>query len=125
MKEKQTFTETTLGGKTVYQGEAGKFDYTYIKGDGVIILTAGSKKQAEELIAAAAVGLRRRLGYDRSVTRDPNRPVREAWIVEAVRTPIGRYGGALASVRPGRPRGARPAGGRRPRRRSTRRSSRT
>jgi 3-oxoadipyl-CoA thiolase len=26
--------------------------------------------------------------------------VREAWIVEAVRTPIGRYGGALASVRP-------------------------
>ena len=34
------------------------------------------------------------------MTRDPNRPVREAWIVEAVRTPIGRYGGALASVRP-------------------------
>jgi 3-oxoadipyl-CoA thiolase len=26
--------------------------------------------------------------------------VREAWIVDAVRTPIGRYGGALASVRP-------------------------
>ena len=51
VKEKQTFTETTLGGKTVYQGDAGKFDYTYIKGDGVIILTAGSKKQAEELIA--------------------------------------------------------------------------
>ena len=24
----------------------------------------------------------------------------EAWIVEAVRTPIGRYGGALAAVRP-------------------------
>jgi 3-oxoadipyl-CoA thiolase len=32
--------------------------------------------------------------------RDLNRPVREAWIVDAVRTPIGRYGGALASVRP-------------------------
>jgi 3-oxoadipyl-CoA thiolase len=32
--------------------------------------------------------------------RDPNRSVREAWIIEAVRTPIGRYGGALASVRP-------------------------
>ncbi len=30
----------------------------------------------------------------------PNRPHREAWIVDAVRTPIGRYGGALASVRP-------------------------
>jgi 3-oxoadipyl-CoA thiolase len=26
--------------------------------------------------------------------------VREAWIVEAVRTPVGRYGGALAAVRP-------------------------
>jgi 3-oxoadipyl-CoA thiolase len=34
------------------------------------------------------------------MTRDPKRPVREAWIVEAVRTPVGRYGGALASVRP-------------------------
>ena len=29
-----------------------------------------------------------------------HRQLREAWIVEAVRTPIGRYGGALASVRP-------------------------
>ena len=34
------------------------------------------------------------------MSRDPTRPVREAWVVEAVRTPIGRYGGALASVRP-------------------------
>ncbi len=34
------------------------------------------------------------------MTRDLQRPLREAWIVEAVRTPIGRYGGALASVRP-------------------------
>jgi 3-oxoadipyl-CoA thiolase len=34
------------------------------------------------------------------MTRDAQRPVREAWIIEAVRTPIGRYGGALASVRP-------------------------
>ena len=34
------------------------------------------------------------------MARDPRRPLREAWIVEAVRTPIGRYGGALASVRP-------------------------
>jgi 3-oxoadipyl-CoA thiolase len=34
------------------------------------------------------------------MTRDVHRPVREAWIIEAVRTPIGRYGGALASVRP-------------------------
>ena len=28
------------------------------------------------------------------------RSLRDAWIVEAVRTPIGRYGGALATVRP-------------------------
>jgi 3-oxoadipyl-CoA thiolase len=28
------------------------------------------------------------------------RPLREAWIIDAVRTPIGRYGGVLASVRP-------------------------
>ncbi len=32
--------------------------------------------------------------------RDLHRPLREAWIVEAVRTPIGRYGGVLATVRP-------------------------
>jgi 3-oxoadipyl-CoA thiolase len=38
--------------------------------------------------------------YDEVVTRDLSRPVREAWIIDAVRTPIGRYGGALASVRP-------------------------
>jgi len=29
-----------------------------------------------------------------------NRTLREAWIVAALRTPFGRYGGALASVRP-------------------------
>jgi 3-oxoadipyl-CoA thiolase len=34
------------------------------------------------------------------VTRDLRRPLREAWIVSAVRTPIGRHGGALSSVRP-------------------------
>ncbi len=34
------------------------------------------------------------------MARDPHRPLREAWIVDAVRTPIGRYGGALAPVRP-------------------------
>jgi 3-oxoadipyl-CoA thiolase len=32
--------------------------------------------------------------------RDLGRPLREAWIIDAVRTPVGRYGGALASVRP-------------------------
>ncbi|MEX2011444.1 MAG: acetyl-CoA C-acyltransferase [Chloroflexota bacterium] len=34
------------------------------------------------------------------MSRDLHRPLREAWIVEAVRTPIGRYGGALSTVRP-------------------------
>ena len=34
------------------------------------------------------------------MTRDSRRPLRDAWIVQAVRTPIGRYGGALAGVRP-------------------------
>jgi len=34
------------------------------------------------------------------MTRDHHRPLREAWIIEAVRTPIGRYGGTLAGVRP-------------------------
>jgi len=32
--------------------------------------------------------------------RSLDRPLREAWIVSAVRTPVGRYGGALARVRP-------------------------
>jgi 3-oxoadipyl-CoA thiolase len=32
--------------------------------------------------------------------RDATRALREAWIIDAVRTPVGRYGGALATVRP-------------------------
>jgi 3-oxoadipyl-CoA thiolase len=34
------------------------------------------------------------------MSRAIDRPLREAWIVSAVRTPIGRYGGALRAVRP-------------------------
>ena len=34
------------------------------------------------------------------MTRDLARPLRDPWIIEAVRTPVGRYGGALAAVRP-------------------------
>jgi 3-oxoadipyl-CoA thiolase len=34
------------------------------------------------------------------MARDLRRPLHEAWIVSAVRTPVGRYGGALRSVRP-------------------------
>jgi 3-oxoadipyl-CoA thiolase len=35
-----------------------------------------------------------------SESSTPGRPLKEAWIVEALRTPFGRYGGALAGVRP-------------------------
>ena len=35
-----------------------------------------------------------------SQSSTPGRPLKEAWIVEALRTPFGRYGGALAGVRP-------------------------
>ena len=35
-----------------------------------------------------------------SESSTPGRPLKEAWIVEALRTPFGRYGGALSSVRP-------------------------
>jgi len=34
------------------------------------------------------------------MTRDLTRQLRDPWIIAAVRTPIGRYGGALARVRP-------------------------
>jgi 3-oxoadipyl-CoA thiolase len=34
------------------------------------------------------------------MSRNLNRPLRDAWIIDAVRTPVGRYGGALAAVRP-------------------------
>ena len=35
-----------------------------------------------------------------SESSTPGRPLKEAWIVEALRTPFGRYGGALSIVRP-------------------------
>ena len=34
------------------------------------------------------------------MTRELGRAMREAWIISAVRTPVGRYGGALRAVRP-------------------------
>jgi 3-oxoadipyl-CoA thiolase len=34
------------------------------------------------------------------MARQIDRPLRDAWIVTALRTPFGRYGGALAAVRP-------------------------
>ena len=35
-----------------------------------------------------------------SQSSTPGRPLKEAWIVEALRTPFGRYGGAFSIVRP-------------------------
>src|SRR5688500_13315706 len=49
---------------------------------------------------ASVSGQSGRVAYNPLVSRDMSRPLRDAWIVEAVRTPIGRYGGARASVRP-------------------------
>ena len=40
------------------------------------------------------------MAAQRTTSVEPGRPLRETWIVEAVRTPVGRYGGALAGVRP-------------------------
>lgn len=40
------------------------------------------------------------MATQRTTSVAPGRPLREAWIVEALRTPVGRYGGALAGVRP-------------------------
>ena len=113
VKEKQTFTETTVGGKTVYQGDTGKFDYTYIKGDGVIILTAGTQKGSRGPHRAAAIGRRRSptaagpgpaagirssgdtrpeptpsRGLDRRGGPDPDRPLRR----RAGQRPAGRPG---------------------------------
>ena len=34
------------------------------------------------------------------MARSLDRPLRDPWVIAAVRTPVGRYGGALASVRP-------------------------
>jgi 3-oxoadipyl-CoA thiolase len=34
------------------------------------------------------------------MSREAVRPTREAWLISAVRTPVGRYGGALSRVRP-------------------------
>ncbi len=34
------------------------------------------------------------------MARSLDRPLRDPWLIAAVRTPVGRYGGALASVRP-------------------------
>jgi 3-oxoadipyl-CoA thiolase len=46
------------------------------------------------------IGWSARDTYNSPMARPLDRPFRETWIIDAVRTPIGRYGGALAGVRP-------------------------
>jgi hypothetical protein len=50
-KDGTTYTEVTVAGKNVATADPTKFDYTYVKGDGVIIITADSQKNAEELLS--------------------------------------------------------------------------
>ncbi len=47
-----TYTKVSVGGKDVYTSNPAKFGYSWIKGDGAIIITADSAKHAEELISA-------------------------------------------------------------------------
>src|SRR3954447_6024693 len=62
--------------------------------------SAGFPERSRLVDAGAPAATTRNHGYHQGMTRDTHRPLREAWIIEAVRTPIGRYGGALATVRP-------------------------
>ena len=84
---------------------------------------APRRRASDRSIRAAP---RRTASHD-TIAHDARRrtdPVREAWIVEAVRTPIGRYGGALAaSARTTSPRSSCAPSSSAPA--STRRSSRT
>ena len=47
-----TYTKVSVGGKDVFTSNPAKFGYSWIKGDGAIIITADSAKDAEELVSA-------------------------------------------------------------------------
>ncbi len=47
-----TYTKVSVAGKDVYTSNPAKFGYSWIKGDGAIIITADSAKDAEELVSA-------------------------------------------------------------------------
>lgn len=51
-KDGKTYSEASVGGKTVLTTDPSKFDYSYIKGDGVVIVAAKNAKDAAEMIAA-------------------------------------------------------------------------
>ena len=91
-----------------------------VKGDGAIDLrrrpctTPGPHRTSADRGGPGPSGGRRSPTHTIGrMTRDLHRPLREAWVVAAVRTPIGRYGGALACGPPGRPGRGRDPGRRR------------
>ena len=109
--EAPTVTDANVGGKAVKKVvTADMTSYVYTKGD--VLFTVGtsgdgqrprSRRRSPSCRSRSPLRRGRTLAarsYNLAMARDPHRPLREAWIVEAVRTPIGRYGGALASVRP-------------------------
>ena len=103
-------SQVSLGGKNVTKiDDSGSATYLYIKDDtGNSRPRRGPGPTSGELWRSPPWGrwsqppgaLTPGGPYNPGMARDPHRPLRDAWIIEAVRTPIGRYGGALASVRP-------------------------
>jgi hypothetical protein len=51
-KEGKTLTQVSLGGKDVYKTETDKFEYAYVKGDGVIFFGADSEANAASIASA-------------------------------------------------------------------------
>lgn len=49
-KEGTKYTEVSLGGKTVAKMDSGDFQYVWVKGDGIISVTADSEAHAAEII---------------------------------------------------------------------------
>jgi hypothetical protein len=47
-----TYTKVSVGGKDVFTSNPAKFGYSWIKGDGAIIITADTAAHAAELVAA-------------------------------------------------------------------------
>jgi hypothetical protein len=47
-----TYTKVSVGGKDVFTSDPAKFGYSWIKGDGAIIITADTAAHAAELVAA-------------------------------------------------------------------------
>ena len=52
VKDGKTYSQAQVGGKTVLTDDPTSFDYAYIKGDGVIVVSANSKQSAEDILSA-------------------------------------------------------------------------